>query len=288
MAAMALMEEDEDILEAPLDDEMLEEVDEVSMEVDECEEWEEWDGEEDGGNPLGQCAHLGLHEMPLQAIRASTMSRAKPVPNFASSSHVNAMEGAQNEEKVRFDDEPFFIVPGLYLGGEAHAKREYMLQRIGVTHILGIHDTATSHFPKSFSYLIIPIRDKTEVNITEHFKDAHGFIRNAINNNGTVFVHCWAGMSRSATIVISYLMSTLQISLNEALRQVVLAKPDVNPNTGFLFQLRQYESALGLSPKGPNSSVKRNLQKPISKSSHFSSNPPRKGKGSNKPNRKRK
>lgn len=52
-------------------------------------------------------------------------------------------------------------------------------------------------------------------------------------------------MSRSATIVISYLMKRFaEMNLEKALRYVKSKRPIVNPNDGFIRQLRNYEKVL--------------------------------------------
>lgn len=52
---------------------------------------------------------------------------------------------------------------------------------------------------------IISIEDVEESLLKEHFEECHRFIRDKIGY-GNVLVHCMAGVSRSASIVISYIM----------------------------------------------------------------------------------
>lgn len=57
-------------------------------------------------------------------------------------------------------------------------------------------------------------------------------------------MHCFAGVSRSSTIVISYLMKKLNWSFKQALDHVRKQRWVVNPNPGFVRQLRRYETRL--------------------------------------------
>jgi protein-tyrosine phosphatase len=57
-------------------------------------------------------------------------------------------------------------------------------------------------------------------------------------------VHCFAGVSRSATIVIAYLMQELGKGMLEAMKFVKRRRPVVSPNFGFQRQLMDFESAL--------------------------------------------
>ena len=51
-----------------------------------------------------------------------------------------------------------------------------------------------------------------------------------------VYVHCQQGVSRSATVVLAYLMLHLDMSLMSAVR-AVREKREIFPNEGFLKQL---------------------------------------------------
>ena len=69
------------------------------------------------------------------------------------------------------------------------------------------------------------------------------------NSNGIdnkVFVHCKEGISRSATIVIAFLMRSKQFKFrfDEALKYVQTRRPIVDPNPGFRNQLKQLDAQL--------------------------------------------
>ena len=55
----------------------------------------------------------------------------------------------------------------------------------------------------------------------------------AMAESQKVFVHCSAGASRSASIVIAYCMKTKGWQFNEALAYVQERRPCVDPNAGF-------------------------------------------------------
>lgn len=59
--------------------------------------------------------------------------------------------------------------------------------------------------------------------------------------DGVVLVHCNAGVSRSSSVVIGYLMLRNKLPFEEAHRQVKTARPAVRPNPGFYRQLQLYE-----------------------------------------------
>ncbi|GFH21316.1 uncharacterized protein HaLaN_18592, partial [Haematococcus lacustris] len=58
---------------------------------------------------------------------------------------------------------------------------------------------------------------------------------------GGVLVHCVAGISRSATLVIAWLMYHHSLSYDEAFRRLHAVRPWVMPNPGFRAQLQLFE-----------------------------------------------
>jgi len=60
-------------------------------------------------------------------------------------------------------------------------------------------------------------------------------------------VHCLAGISRSVTVTVAYLMQKRQWSLNDAYDFVKQRKNNVSPNFNFMGQLLDFEKTLGLS-----------------------------------------
>jgi len=59
-----------------------------------------------------------------------------------------------------------------------------------------------------------------------------------------VLVHCAAGVSRSATIVLGYLLTFNNMTLREAHDHLKAARPVIRPNNGFWRQLVELEVEL--------------------------------------------
>ena len=66
------------------------------------------------------------------------------------------------------------------------------------------------------------------------------FVRSAT----VCLVNCSAGVSRSASVCIAFLMAEHQMSFQEAFETVAKARPEICPNTGFRDQLLEYEELL--------------------------------------------
>lgn len=130
----------------------------------------------------------------------------------------------------------------LYIGGAAAAKDKATLSHVGITHIINCAASiAPAFYPNDFSYLNLRLRDHSSQDIARHFYMVFDFIERARKLGGRIFVHCVKGISRSPTMAIAYLMWYKQIGMYQALEFVRQARPAVDPNSGFIFQLTEWE-----------------------------------------------
>jgi hypothetical protein len=141
-------------------------------------------------------------------------------------------------------DRPSQILDKLYLGDVNSAKNRHYLKEVGVTHILTLLEAECTFWPEEFTYKTIHISDIEKANLAQHFDSTHKYISGAIKDGKSVLVHCFAGISRSASVVCAYLMRELSISADEAIKFVQGKREIVFPNLGFQQQLREYEDKL--------------------------------------------
>lgn len=135
------------------------------------------------------------------------------------------------------------------------ASDSELLDSLAITHIISLNNQIS--FPTKYEYLPINIDDAPNEDIYQYFDDTYEFIEQSqlsLTNGGgySCLVHCAAGVSRSATIVLAYIMRKLRVSLSDALTCLRADRPCVQPNLGFMFQLRAYQFKLEI-PDSPTS-----------------------------------
>lgn len=128
------------------------------------------------------------------------------------------------------------ILPGLYLGDISNAKDIYWLDSKGITYIVNCAKEVGSYF-RTKAYLNLDLDDSPYQGISQALKDSYLFIDNALQRGNAVLVHCYAGISRSSTIVIYYIMRKYGWSLQKAYQYVKNKRSIVQPNHGFIKQL---------------------------------------------------
>jgi len=148
------------------------------------------------------------------------------------------------------------ILPHLCLGNGRDAGNPERLKELGITHILNM----TSHIPLQFegqglvTYKRLPASDSANQNLRQYFQDAFEFIDSAAQSGGRVLVHCQAGVSRSATVTIAYIMQRTAMSMVDAYKFVKNRRAIIAPNFNFMGQLLEFEQAL------KNGQIKRHLE----------------------------
>lgn len=154
---------------------------------------------------------------------------------------------------------PVEILPFLYLGSAYHAARRDMLDALGITALLNVSSDCPNHFEGHYQYKCIPVEDNHKADISSWFMEAIEYIDAVKDCRGRVLVHCQAGISRSATICLAYLMMKKRVRLEEAFEFVKQRRSIISPNFSFMGQLLQFESqvlttscaAEAASPSGP-------------------------------------
>lgn len=91
-------------------------------------------------------------------------------------------------------------------------------------------------------YCQVAVNDELGADILTYLMGATTFMHAVLSTESSVLVHCEMGVSRSATVVIAYLIRYLEMTRDEAYVEVKKRRPQINPNPGFWRQLQSFES----------------------------------------------
>lgn len=136
------------------------------------------------------------------------------------------------------------ILNKLIIGSQDVAHDLDILTNNNVTHILNVATGITNLFEGWFTYKTKEAYDTPTCQIINIFDECCEFIHSAVVSGGCVLVHCNAGVSRSVSVVIAYLMKHYGMSFDEAFKFVKSKRSFVRPNVGFVEQLKLYEAKL--------------------------------------------
>nr|XP_045601331.1 dual specificity protein phosphatase 7-like [Procambarus clarkii] len=145
---------------------------------------------------------------------------------------------------------PVEILPHLYLGNAKNSGDRDALNRHKIRYIINVTPNLPNVFEESgsYKYMQIPIADHWSQNLASFFPKAIQFIEEARESGVGVLVHCLAGISRSVTITVAYLMYKEKLNLEEAYEYVRVKKANIAPNFNFMGQLQDFQQQLNLSP----------------------------------------
>ncbi|CAL4127387.1 unnamed protein product [Meganyctiphanes norvegica] len=141
------------------------------------------------------------------------------------------------------------VFPGVLLADADTALSTSVLKDLGVTHVLnaaqghnsdvygGYVNTNMSYYRRhNIGFLGIPAMDMPAFYMKPYFEEAAEFINNALKMNGKVLVHCQCGISRSAALVLAFLILKRGMTVQTAMA-TVSARRNIFPNQGFMEQL---------------------------------------------------
>ncbi|CAG9318988.1 DUSP19_2 [Blepharisma stoltei] len=135
------------------------------------------------------------------------------------------------------------ILPGIYLGDYKAAKHLETLEGLGITHIVIAASDLDPWYQNIINYKQFPQMDSGEA-LTGIFRQSNQFIKEAVQSNGKVLIHCQMGVARSATLMIAYVMQEMSLDMNRAIEFVGRIRRCINPNPFHIFQLRKFENEL--------------------------------------------
>lgn len=134
--------------------------------------------------------------------------------NWFKSKALNLLNFSYNNEDM--------IINNLYIGNSFSANKEN-LEKLDID--LVINATPNIPFYSNNTYNIrVPVNDdlapSSIILMANYIRKVLPIMRQYLNNNKKVLVHCRAGMQRSAAIVAAYLMTYYNMSIYDAINYI--------------------------------------------------------------------
>ena len=137
----------------------------------------------------------------------------------------------------------------IYVGSAKNAADWYFLDTNNVQAVVNVTEEIPNFYSNHLAYHNIVIGDVEGANMgTSSIADAVAFIDDQLREGKSVLVHCFMGRSRSVAIVCAYLMTHLNMGLDDAYEQVKENRPNININNSFYDTLIDYVSDMQTVP----------------------------------------
>ena len=130
------------------------------------------------------------------------------------------------------------ITEKIFLGNEDSAYDKKFLLDNNISNILICAEGCEIFFPDLFKYKILYLDDSPDEDLLIWLYEAFKFIDSSEKN---IYIHCVMGISRSASIVISYLMFKNKWNYLKSFEFVKKKRNQIDPNSGFVEQLKKFE-----------------------------------------------
>ncbi|UJR20041.1 hypothetical protein I4U23_023175 [Adineta vaga] len=141
----------------------------------------------------------------------------------------------------------------LYHGDLGHAIDMDLLLELKIQHIINVCDCPLDkNICEVFDVIWIEdLEDNFQGELNKHLDRTNDLLCKYKEKNEKVLVHCQAGISRSSSIVLAYLIKYHNDSLEQAYKYLLEKRPIVAPNYSFLIQLIRYEKEIRRNEQNP-------------------------------------
>ncbi len=130
---------------------------------------------------------------------------------------------------------PTKIIDNIYIGC-IDSVNEVELKNLGITNIIIAGNRLKNDNHNNFDYIELMINDSLEQDIIESVSICNNYIDSSLNSK--FLIHCYSGISRSASILIGYIMHKLNMNYDDAYMFVKDKYPKAYPNESFILQLK--------------------------------------------------
>jgi protein-tyrosine phosphatase len=138
---------------------------------------------------------------------------------------------------------PDYVIDNIYIGSDQSANNYDKMKELGITHVIVVGSELSCRFPKHFKYMHVCMYDTEDENLLRYLDITTDYMKSIYDSDkiNKILVHCSAGISRSASIVIAYLLRyTFMNHYDDAFMFLREIRPIIDPNSNFVKQLKVF------------------------------------------------
>ena len=134
---------------------------------------------------------------------------------------------------------PTHIIDGIYIGSSYNASNYNQLYDIEIECVMNMaNGEVGNYFESEYNYFSVDLNDDTGDSMTRYFDEVYNYLNE--NKDKKIFVHCLMGASRSAIVVLLYLMLIKDMDYSQSIDYLYTKRESVSPNLKFLKELFDY------------------------------------------------
>ena len=133
------------------------------------------------------------------------------------------------------------ITEQIWVGSYADASSEQYLSERQITHVITCADEFSSSIIRS-GYRIPVVDDVADVKTRKYFLEAASVLDRWVREGNKIIVHCFAGRSRSVSVVITYFMVYKGWSFDIAHGHLKQRRYQTNIHSNFIPILKEIEA----------------------------------------------
>lgn len=122
------------------------------------------------------------------------------------------------------------VFKGLWISGYDIIKSKEFFNYIEPTHILNCAEELSPTYINPVICHKLPMIDDVDDEAIHQILEGASLLHKWISSNTTVLVHCRAGISRSATIILAWMILYAEYSYKDAFAHLRSVRPIVQPN----------------------------------------------------------
>ena len=156
--------------------------------------------------------------------------------NICKQKYLDIQMEFDNNQQLEYK-EPTHIIDNIYIGNINSTVDGKKLKENQFKYIITVGNNISKFVKKTnIDYIEFLVDDSLEQDMTSVFKNSLNIVNNM--NGGNILIHCYSGISRSASTIIYILIKKYNMTFKDAFDFLKNKHPSAHPNSNFINQLK--------------------------------------------------